>query len=205
MAHCSICRHPERDAIEEAFLHWWRPGDIAFHFQLGHRLTVYRHAHAFRLFQRRLARTQHALGYIVEQAQHVKPTADSIIRAVRAMSCLDENGRWTEPAKHVVITHEYRDMRAGKKRASGEPAHPATSNPPPAIEQPEPAELPKPAAARDTQAQYLDTPIEKKEDLTPGPSPKPPKFLDTLFRRSARLSRSPREKPGEPPKEAASA
>jgi len=106
-AHCTICNHPERDAIDEAFLHWWRPGDIAHHFQLGHRLVVYRHAHATGLFQRRLDRTQHALGYIVEQAESVRPTADSVIRAVRALGCLDQNGRWHEPRKEVLITHQY--------------------------------------------------------------------------------------------------
>lgn len=111
-AHCTICNHPERDAIEQAFLHWWRPGDLAYHFKLGNRLAVYRHAHATGLFQRRLDRTQHALGYIIEQAESVKPTADSIIRAVRALGCLDQNGRWHEPRKEVLITHQYLETPA---------------------------------------------------------------------------------------------
>ncbi|MGH9734321.1 MAG: hypothetical protein ACRD8A_07010 [Candidatus Acidiferrales bacterium] len=106
-SHCTICNHPERDAIDEAFLHWWRATDLAYHFKLGNRLVVYRHAHAVGLFERRTARTQHALGYIIEQAESVTPTADSIIRAVRALGCIDQNGRWHEPRKEVLITHQY--------------------------------------------------------------------------------------------------
>ncbi len=105
--HCTICNHPERDAIEQAFLHWWRPSDLAYQFNLGNRLVVYRHAHAVGLFERRLARTQHALGYVVEKAQNVRPTADGVIRAVRALGCLDQDGRWREPRKEVLITHQY--------------------------------------------------------------------------------------------------
>lgn len=122
-AHCSICRHPQRADIDQAFLHWWRPTDIAAHFKLD-RLTVYRHAHALGLFRRRAARTQHALGCIIEQAETVTATADSIIRAVRAHACLDENGRWHEPRKEVIVTHQYVDLREPPDRpvAAGKPA-----------------------------------------------------------------------------------
>lgn len=115
-ARCTICRHPQRDAIEQAFLHWWRPTDLAAHFKLGHRLAVYRHAHAFGLFERRKARTQHALGYIIEQAESVAATAESVIRAVKILGCLDENGRWIEPRKEVIITHRLIDTRVEQKR-----------------------------------------------------------------------------------------
>jgi len=114
-SHCTICKHPERDAIEHAFLHWWSPMEIAIHFNLGNRMVVYRHAHAFDLFERRTARTRHALEHIVEHAEAVAPTADSVIRAVRALGCLDENGRWAEPPKRVIVTHEFLDTRVEKK------------------------------------------------------------------------------------------
>lgn len=114
-SHCTICKHQERQAIEQAFLHWWSPMEIAIHFNLGNRMVVYRHAHAFDLFQRRTARTRHALEHIVEHAEAVAPTADSVIRAVRALGCLDENGRWAEPPKRVIVTHEFLDTRVEKK------------------------------------------------------------------------------------------
>jgi hypothetical protein len=105
---CSICNHPDRDAIEEDFLHWIRPGAIIHEYQLGDRRAIGRHARAFGLFEKRAAQTQHALGFIIEQADGVIATADSIIRAVRAHSCLDENGHWTEPTRHTIVTHEYK-------------------------------------------------------------------------------------------------
>jgi hypothetical protein len=49
----------------------------------------------------------------MEQAESVTPTADEIIRAVRAYSCLGEDGGWTEPARRVVITHEYVNHPSG--------------------------------------------------------------------------------------------
>jgi hypothetical protein len=107
-AQCPICNHPEREAIEQGFLHWRRVSHLAHEFKLGHRSIVYRHAHALGLFERRAARMRHALGYIIEQAENTTPTADGIIRAIRAYSCLDDNGRWTDPPKRLIISTEPR-------------------------------------------------------------------------------------------------
>jgi hypothetical protein len=104
---CSICNHPDREAIEQGILHWERPSQLARQYDLGHRRAVYRHARAFGLFKERAARTRRSLEFIMEQAESVTATADSIIRAVRAHSCLGEDGRWTEPTRRVIITHKY--------------------------------------------------------------------------------------------------
>jgi hypothetical protein len=136
VSHCTICKHPERAAIDQAFLHWWPIADLAYYFKLGNRLVVYRHAHALGLFEKRGARTQHALGYMIEQAQTVTPTGDCIIRAIRALSCLDENGRWHEPRKEVLIMHQYLDTPAARLNS-----HP------------------------DIPSQLLDTRVEKKSGL----------------------------------------
>jgi hypothetical protein len=123
ITHCSICNHPERDAIDEAILHWHSPTAIAFEFDLGDRRILYRHAHALGLFRQRLENTRHALGFLIEQAQSVVPTADAIIRAVRALACLDERGHWHEPRKEVLIIHRYED-------ATSRPRHEGKDNPP---------------------------------------------------------------------------
>ena len=102
---CTICNHPEREAIEQAFLQWHRPGDLAREFKITHRTAIYRHAKALGLFQRRAREMHFALGRIIEEAEHVKPTANSIIRAIRASSCLDDNGRWTDPPRRIIITN----------------------------------------------------------------------------------------------------
>lgn len=103
---CTICSHPEREAIEHDFLHWVRPSVITHEYQLGDRRAIGRHARAFGLFELRTAKTQHALDLIIEKAESVTPTANDIIRAVRAHACLDENGRWHEPIRRVITTHE---------------------------------------------------------------------------------------------------
>jgi hypothetical protein len=104
---CTICNHPEREDIDQAILHWHSPTAIAFEFDLPDRRIVYRHAHALGLFRQRAEQTRHALGFLIEQAQSVVPTADAIIRAIRALSCIDDRGQWHEPRKEVIITHRY--------------------------------------------------------------------------------------------------
>jgi hypothetical protein len=111
-AHCTICNHPEREIINQAFLHWQRPTAIAHHFQLGDRRIVNRHAEAFGLFQLRASRSRRSLEFIMEQAETVTATVDSVIRAVRAHACLGEDGCWTEPTKRTIITHEYLQRHA---------------------------------------------------------------------------------------------
>src|ERR1700733_10731100 len=50
---CSICAHPECVEIESKFLLWGSPAVIAKDYGLADRATVYRHAHAFGLFDKR--------------------------------------------------------------------------------------------------------------------------------------------------------
>jgi hypothetical protein len=112
ITHCTICNHPDRDAIEECILHWHSPTAIADEFDLGDRRVVWRHARAFGLSQLRAAQARHALGFLIEQAQGVVPSADAIIRAIRALSCIDDQGQWHEPRKEVIITHRYVALQA---------------------------------------------------------------------------------------------
>jgi hypothetical protein len=103
---CSICHHPDRDAIEEAFLQWQRACDIHREFKLPSRTTVYRHAHAVGLFEQRARALRFVLENIMEESSACAPSADSIIRAVRAYSCLDDRGRWIEPPRRLIIQRE---------------------------------------------------------------------------------------------------
>lgn len=103
---CSICHHEDRDAIEEAFLQWRRPGDIRLEFGLSSRMILYRHAHALGLFEQRAHSVRHVLEKVMEESTTCPPTPDSMIRAVRAYSCLDERGRWIEPPRRLIISRE---------------------------------------------------------------------------------------------------
>jgi len=103
---CSICHHEDRDAIEQAFLQWRRPAEIRFEFKLPSKTSIYRHAHAQGLFERRANALRFGLEKIIEESTICPPSADSIIRAVRAHSCLDERGRWTEHPRRLIISRE---------------------------------------------------------------------------------------------------
>jgi hypothetical protein len=101
---CSICQHPEREAIEEAFLHWHSISQIRTEFKLPERFTVYRHAHAFNLFPRRSRNLRFALGLIIEEAECVRPTTEGIVSAIRAYTSLTDAGEWIEPPAHVIVS-----------------------------------------------------------------------------------------------------
>jgi hypothetical protein len=101
--HCSICNHPDRVSIEEEFIHWQKPGVIAWLYEAEER-SIYRHARATGLFAARERNLRSALGHMVELASDVKPTIDGVLRAIRAYSCLDRDGRWTEPPAHVIVS-----------------------------------------------------------------------------------------------------
>lgn len=99
---CTVCHHPEREAIELEFLRWRRPQDIADDYGFNDYSSIYRHARAAGLFEQRRATVRFALEPIIERADHVKVTAGSVIRAVRAYCSINDSGQWIEPAAHVV-------------------------------------------------------------------------------------------------------
>ena len=101
---CTICNHPDREAIEEAFLQWRSVYCIRLEFHISCPSAIYRHAHATGLFARRSRRFRFALEHIIEHADHTKPTCDTIIRAIRAYSLLDDDGKWNEPPSQVVFS-----------------------------------------------------------------------------------------------------
>ncbi len=101
---CSICHHPEREAIEEAFLQWRSLWNIQDEFKLPSRTTIYRHAHALGLFARRGRRLRFALGNIIEKSETVRPTAEAIIHAIEAYTRLTDDGQWIAPPAHVVVS-----------------------------------------------------------------------------------------------------
>jgi len=101
---CQICNHPFREEIEQDFLHWHRPRTISLDYRLPHYRYVYRHAHATGLYERRRTQMLCALELIIEEAGHTQPSADAVIRAVRACSRLDERGVWQDPPSHVIVS-----------------------------------------------------------------------------------------------------
>lgn len=99
---CTVCNHPDRDAIEQEFLRWYSPEDIARDHDIPCASSIYRHAHATGLFERRSTTIRLALEPLIEQATEVTATADSIVRAIRTYAFINSAGQWTNPPSHVI-------------------------------------------------------------------------------------------------------
>jgi len=101
---CIICHHPECEAIEEAFLHWQNVHLIRVEFNLScGDMAIYRHARALGLYQLRNRNMRASLEYVIEKAQRISPTAEGLVRAIRAHSRINESGEWIDtPTVHVV-------------------------------------------------------------------------------------------------------
>jgi len=103
---CKICNSPDREEIDQAYIHWVPLRRIVFEYtDVTSEVSLYRHALATGLFSRRRSRFQHALDRIIEQAGDTRPSADAVLRAMRASTMLNENGRWEEPTRRVIIEH----------------------------------------------------------------------------------------------------
>jgi outer membrane biosynthesis protein TonB len=101
---CSICSHPHREVIEQAFLQWRSPDTIKHAWDISSRTAIYRHAHAFNLFALRNRNLQFALGNIIEEADNHNPTTRDVLNAIRILAHVNEEGRWVPPTtKSEVI------------------------------------------------------------------------------------------------------
>jgi hypothetical protein len=104
---CAICSHPEREMIEDLFIHWHSPRAIANFLRDYDRVnwvSIYRHAYALGLDAIRRRNLNHFFENTLDDATQATPTLGGILGAARALSCLTEDGRWIEPPKRVIVT-----------------------------------------------------------------------------------------------------
>jgi hypothetical protein len=105
---CTVCHHPEREAIEDLFVHWHSPEAICNIFNdkgIGW-IAVYRHAYALGLDEVRRRNLRFVFEHILDQADQVTPTPASLIAAARALgSCVNDTGQWHEPPRRVLVTN----------------------------------------------------------------------------------------------------
>ena len=101
---CSICHHPDLDAIEEAFLQWRRVRNIDSDFKPdGGPTAIYRHARALNLFKQRNLHLRTALEFVIERAENVMPTAEGLVKAIHAYTRINDQGEWIDtPTTHIV-------------------------------------------------------------------------------------------------------
>jgi hypothetical protein len=101
---CGVCHDPQREAIEQAFIQWRNADWIDDEFEPeGGRSAIYRHAHAFNLFKKRSLNLRSALEYIIEESERITPSAEGIVKAMRAYTRINDVGEWIDPpTKHIV-------------------------------------------------------------------------------------------------------
>lgn len=95
---CQICNHPDRKAIESAFVDWKRASWIEHHYGLRGKSTIYRHARATGLDVRRHEDLSRAAERIAETVNRLQtPKASLILRAVQTLASLNERGQRIKP------------------------------------------------------------------------------------------------------------
>jgi hypothetical protein len=113
-SHCQICNHARRAEIEECFLFWESPTQIAKQFNLS-RAALYRHVRARNLLKSRDANIRVALSSFIERGMRVRVTAQSFVAACIALSKLDAEGRSIERIQAVGDSGElFQKMSRGE-------------------------------------------------------------------------------------------
>lgn len=107
--HCRVCQHSDREAIEADWLAWGSTDRIADQFGLS-RDSLYRHAHALGLFEKRAHNLKKALERIIEQSEKVEVTAASVVSAVQAYAKINANGQWVERVEGVNLNELFDRM-----------------------------------------------------------------------------------------------
>jgi hypothetical protein len=117
---CSICNHPHREYIEEAFLQWRSPDTIKRCWDLQSRTAIYHHAHAFNLFALRNRNLQLSFGNIIEDADNHPFTTRDILHAIRVLAHVNEDGRRVHPTHKSEVIYSAQRLPA----VAGLPAYP---------------------------------------------------------------------------------
>ena len=108
-AQCSLCKHSQREEIEQEFLSWKSPDKIAETFGIS-RDSIYRHARAFDLLEPRRRNVRFALERIIERAGDVEVNANAVVSAVAAYSKLNANGQWIDRRETIDLNELFARM-----------------------------------------------------------------------------------------------
>jgi hypothetical protein len=105
-----LCLLPPATEIEAAFIGWRSPAAIAEEYGLADRASVYRHAHAFGLFEKRRRNIRAALERIIENAGEVDVTASAVVSAVQAYAKINSAGEWIDRSETVSLNQLFERM-----------------------------------------------------------------------------------------------
>jgi hypothetical protein len=116
-ANCMVCAHEHCAEIEVDFVNWKSPAAIATEYRLADRVSVYRHAHAFGLFEKRKRNVRAALERIIEKAGEVEVNASAVVAAVQAYAKINAQGQWIDRSEHVHLNELFDRMTQGELEA----------------------------------------------------------------------------------------
>ena len=117
---CKVCQHTERAAIEEEFIAWKSPSRIARDWSLRDRTTLYRHAWATGLMEKRRRNVRAALESIIERGHDVEVTAAAVVQAVAAYTRINSEGRLVERSERVDLNLLFEKMTRDELRQYAE-------------------------------------------------------------------------------------
>jgi murein L,D-transpeptidase YcbB/YkuD len=83
----------------------------------GNRAAVYRHAHAFGLYDKRQKNIRAALEHIIEKGSEVEVTAPAVVAAIQAYAKINSRGLWIERTQTVDLNKLFAEMTAAELEA----------------------------------------------------------------------------------------
>ena len=108
-AQCSICKHSEREEIEQQFLRWTSPDKITETLGIC-RDSIYRHARAFDLLEPRRRNVRFALERVIERAGDVEVNANAVVSAGAAYSKINASGQWIDRRETIDMNDMFARM-----------------------------------------------------------------------------------------------
>ncbi|MCI0620169.1 MAG: hypothetical protein L0387_00585 [Acidobacteria bacterium] len=99
---CKVCQHPEREVIEREWLGWGNTTRLAKEYGLSSD-SIYRHAHALNLFEKRQRNIRKALERIIERSESVGVNASAVVGAIQAYAKINANGQWIDRVEGVHL------------------------------------------------------------------------------------------------------
>ena len=115
-AGCKVCAHPEREQIEAEWCAWANTSELAKQYGLS-RDSLYRHAAAFNLHERRARNLRAALERIIEQADGVTVNAAAVVSAIQAYAKINSAGQWVDRTEQVNLNDLFSRMSAQELEA----------------------------------------------------------------------------------------
>ena len=107
---CTVCAHERREEIEQEFIAWRSPTQIAIDYALADRTSIYRHAHAYGLMEKRRRNVRAALEKMIEKSGDVDVTASAVVAAIQAYAKINAQGQWIDRSEHVNLNELFERM-----------------------------------------------------------------------------------------------